>query len=458
MRSEPELNTSAIRTAAALSGLPDSRQAAIHTARVCAETLRAASSCHLIFMFFSMHHANEARAISEILRSELSCPLLVGVSTEAVLGEQSELEKQPGLSILALSLPCVALKVFKTDDLPAARIDDEQQLRNLGTEAGFSTDPASPHRGAILLVDPFSVPINAMLPALVRARDLVRSSFPASPPSPIIGGLASGGTRPDSNLFVINDSIRRSGGVGVSFAGNLQLDSLVSQGCKPIGPTMLITRGKGQLITSLAGKPALQVLSEILDSLDDATKQQVRSGLFLGRAVSEYKQRFGRGDFLIRNIIGVDHSTPGSAIAVADLLKIGQTVQFHVRDAKTASEDLAMLLDAQQLHDRPAGALLFTCNGRGSRLFSPPLGPHHDAAMISRAFAASDELVAGPSTAKMGRVISAPSSLMPLAGMFAAGEIGPVGSDGQVFVHGQAACLALFRQPVHVHQHHLPAL
>lgn len=454
--------------AAALSGHLDGKQAGQHAARQCVEDLAKQGrsgdgACDVGFLFFSRHHVESAREMIQTVRDVLKPRTLVSVSAEAVVGGEAELERQPGVSLVAMSLPGVRTKAFKVEELPGPLVDadtvPEERLRRIGAEAGFFED----HRGTILLADPFSVPVVTMLPVLTRSRDVcvpfdpqgeVGSSRPARR-TPIIGGMASASGRAGGNVLALNDSLFSSGGVGISFGGDVRIDTVLSQGCRPIGQPMVITGGKGQLITHLGGRPVLQVLSELLDSLEEDVKEQVRKGLFLGRAVSEYKERFGRDDFLIRNIVGVEQSM--GAIAVGDLLKVGQTVQFHIRDRKTAGEDLAMLLDAQQLHERPAGGVLFTCNGRGTRLFETP---NHDAGMIARAFAPeSPAAMAGPVRAKMGREMSPRGSAlpsggddaagggglgpMPLAGFFAAGEIGPIGDE--VFLHGQTACLALFR-------------
>lgn len=377
-----------------------------------------------------------ARSIAEAVRAALGPEILLGVSGEGVVGGELEVENAPGLSLLGLHLPGATMRAFRTDQWPAMKEapSDESHLRDIAASAGMGPG----YRGSILFADPFSVPMNAILPALSRARALQgtqNESADAPPPPPIIGGLASAAKRPGGNTLILNDSIGTSGGVGVSFAGPVRIDTVVSQGCKPIGPPLVITAGKGQMISGLGGRPAMHVLSEIIESLDEQTRERLRKGLFIGRAVSEYKERFGRDDFLIRNVIGVEQST--GSIAVADLLRIGQTIQFHVRDEATASEDLSLLLDAQLLREDPFAALLFTCNGRGSRLFSRP---HHDASMIARAFAQPRDVDPFASAAPPA---AAHRAALPLAGFFAGGEIGPVGSG--VFVHGQTACLALFR-------------
>jgi small ligand-binding sensory domain FIST len=186
-------------------------------------------------------------------------------------------------------------------------------------------------------------------------------------------------------------------------------------------------------------------MREVVTDMNPEERGALSSGLFVGRVINEYKDRFGRSDFLIRAVVGEDPAS--GAIAVADFVRVGQTVQFHVRDADTAAQDLGLLLDSQRLHDRPAGAMLVSCNGRGTRLFSTP---NHDAESISKAFTA---VRAGEQLAKPGSMILpstvpdgswSSSAAFPLAGFFASGEIGPVGDDS--YLHGNTACVAMFRE------------
>jgi small ligand-binding sensory domain FIST len=297
------------------------------------------------------------------------------------------------------------------------------------------------HRATFLFADPFSVAMNALLPALDRARTAAAPG--GAEPGAMIGGLASASPRAGGNALMLDDEILNAGAVGVSLSGPVRIDTVVSQGCRPFGRPVVVTGVRGQIVTTLGSRPALEVLQGMIEELDESSRELLKKGVFLGRVVNEYKDRFGRGDFLVRNVIGGEEKT--GSIAVADLLRVGQTVQFHLRDATTADEDLALLLDGQKLYGPPAGAMLFTCNGRGKRLFGEP---NHDAAAVSRAFALAEP---GEQLAKAGRKVApAPVSgepgavpAIPLAGFFAAGEIGPVG-DG-VFLHGQTAALALFR-------------
>lgn len=394
----------------------------------CREGLHGAQT-DLAIIFFTSHHLEAARAIAYALKRRLGPRVLLGVSARSVLCSEREVENSPAVSLFTASLPGVELHPFRGEALmSAASSADADALR---AAAGFG--PA--HRATILLADPTSVPLNTVLPAMAAARVAPRHGAPRGLP-PIVGGIASASTEPGKNALIFGEEVLRQGCVGVSLSGRLRVDALVSQGCRPVGPPLVVTGGRGQIVTGLGGRPALQTLSEVLDTLDDHGKQLMqRGGLFIGRAVSEYKERFGRDDFVIRPVLGVDRNS--EAIAVGDLLRIGQTVQLHVRDAETAHEDLEMLLDIQRLHGPPAGALLFSCNGRGNRLFGKP---DHDATAVARAFVRSRP---GEETAKPGSQIPGDPAILPLAGFFAAGEIGPLGDE--VFVHGHTACAAFFR-------------
>jgi small ligand-binding sensory domain FIST len=235
---------------------------------------------------------------------------------------------------------------------------------------------------------------------------------------PVIGGMASGSHAPGQNRLVLDGDVVNEGAVAVELDGPLTVRTVVSQGCRPIGRTAIVTKVERNVIRELGRRPALEVLRELFESLPEDDQELVQQGLHIGRVINEYQDKFRRGDFLVRNVIGADEE---GGIAITDVVRVGQTVQFHVRDADTADEDLRSLL-IQERQARPGarigGALLFSCNGRGSRLFAEP---HHDVATIHD--------LLGP---------------VPVAGFFAMGEIGPVG--GQNFVHGYTASIALFEE------------
>ena len=201
--------------------------------------------------------------------------------------------------------------------------------------------------------------------------------------------------------------------------GAVKICTVVSQGCRPIGERFIITKAKGNMIHELGGSSALDRLQELFEGLNQHDQQQARTKTMVGYAMDEYKQELGRGDFLIRGLVGVDR--PSGSISLGDVVKEGQTVQFHLRDEKTASEDLNLLLagvKGQLSGIEVNGALLFSCTGRGQRFFGRP---HHDVSSLRE---------------RIGDV--------PVGGFFAAGEIGLVGSMN--FLHGYAASVALFCQ------------
>lgn len=399
----------------------------------------------LVFLFFTPHHASQLALVERTIASRLAPGHIVACSAEALLCGPFEFEAVAAISALACVLPGVQVKTFSSADLPPslaqAELDETTpQEADLATVA-HATGIGPGHRATILLADPFSTPIDAVLGSLNSARALA-SPHGAAPSdgdhrrAPIVGGFASAANRPGGNTLMVDGRITTSGCVGVSLAGAIRADSVVSQGCRPIGPNLIVTSAQGQFIRTLGGRPALAVLEEIIQSLDQPQRAALGGGLMVGRVVNEYKDHFGRADYLMRAVVGVIKQD--SAVAVADKVRVGQTVRFHMRDAATADEDLAMLLDAQALHEPPAGVLVFTCNGRGTRLFA---GPHHDAQAIQKAFQQDQP---AEIKAKAGTAITILPGL-PLAGMFAAGEFGPVGD--RAFLHGQTLSALLLRKP-----------
>lgn len=411
--------SSTIRLSAGLSTHPSPAAAAEHA---CAEALGGLRArVDLALVFFSSHHAPHAETLRAAAAKALSPACLVGVSAESILGGGLELENVPGVSVLAFSIPGVRVTPFTGEPL-LQDATSPARPEVLASALGAGPD----FRGSLLFADPFSVPMTTLLPALSRV----------AAGTPILGGLASASRSPGGNVLLLNDRVLRGGGVGVSLAGEVEIDCVVSQGCRPFGPAAIITKAKGNVIFELGGRPTQEVVKQALDELGDSARSLLREGLLLGLVLNEYKDRFGRGDFLIRNVVGLDQSSGG--IAIAGLPRVGQTVRFHHRDRATADEDLALLLDAQKLHAPPAGCLLVTCQGRGTKLFSKP---HHDAGALARAFAAPRS---GEDLSKGGEAITPGSRAgVPIAGFFASGEIGPIGGDSHL--HAHTACAAIFR-------------
>lgn len=465
-----------------VSALSDHHDAITAAERACDGALASLQSASagdpdLVLAFVSHHHADLMGAIGDVLHRRLNPGTLLAVSAEAVIGDApapgsqdensaidasggapegtsggekdrsagekggasgssaptragpTELEGKPGISLLAARLPQagasmnggagssgVTVRAFTSEDLPFLEENDPM----IGDKIAAAIGATSDLRAILLFADPFSVPVVRLLPAISR---MCRETLGLKR-TPVLGGMASAGDKPGSNGLVINKRLSRTGAIGVTLSGDIRVDTLVSQGCKPFGPTYVVTGGKHNVLLSLSGRPALQALHEAIETIPAEDRNQLEKGVFLGRVVNEYKDRFGRDDFLIRNVLGVDQSR--KALAVADMLRVGQTVRFHLRDAVAADEDLALLLAAQRLKSPALGALLFTCNGRGTRLFEQP---NHDVGLLAAALTPEGEPGAGPP---------------PIAGFFAAGEIGPVG--GEAFLHGQTASVAVFRE------------
>ncbi|MEK6701559.1 MAG: FIST N-terminal domain-containing protein [Planctomycetota bacterium] len=416
--------------AAGVSALADPVAAATRAAEQAVRGL-AGRRPDLVFLYISGDHVPHAREILTIIHERLHPRHVIGCSAEGVIAGASEIEGKAAVSLLAACLPNVDIHVFTDADLPPIpdKLDDDT-LGSIAQGIGARGDL----RATFLFVDTFNVPMVRLMPALNAAR---HTGADALPIGLIAGGLVSGAKSPKDCRLILDDTVRHHGHVGVSLRGGIDIEAIVSQGCRSIGQPFVVTKAKGNVILELGGRSALDAIQDLVQDLPDSDKEKLHNSLLIGRVINEYKDRFGRSDFLIRNIIGVDQKH--KAIAVTDIVRAGTTVQFQLRDATTASQDLGMLLDAQQLHDTPSGILLFTCNGRGSRLFSTP---HHDARKVATAF---DTQRSGEEAAKGGMSIDSPHAPIPMSGFFASGEIGPIGNDS--YLHGQTACVVLFRDP-----------
>jgi len=353
----------------------------------------------VLFVFLTADHTAEAEEVLQRLDEAVSPQTVIGASAEGVIGKDQELEREAGLAVLAADLGGASVKSFHIgrDDWRKMLMEED----TLGETIGYGGQT----RALIGFGDPYSTPLRQLLEKLEAI----------GPQLPLIGGMASSARSPGENLLIRDDQVFDQGFVGLSLSGAIDVQTVVSQGCRPVGHPIVVTRAHENVIEQIAGRPALEVLQEIVNSMSNDEQQLLKNGLFIGRAIDEYREGWSRGDFLVRNVMGMEQATGG--IGITDMVRVGQTVQFHVRDAVTAEEDLRLLLAEQKKQDAPAGALLFNCNGRGTRMFSKPC---HDISATRAMF---------PQT--------------PVAGFFAAGELGPVGRRN--FIHGHTASFALFR-------------
>jgi len=344
----------------------------------------------LVCLFASAHHESAWLSLAENVRREFPAALLFGCTARSVIGAAREIEEAPGIAVSAASLPGVRLHPFHVG------------------EGGVPELPGPDDAHVLLLVDPFGADLDAWIPAL-------EERFPVGTK---LGGVASGAARPGGNLLFLGDGAVRTGAVGVVLSGELALDAVVAQGCRPIGPPLFVTGARDNVLFELDGKPPMEVVGQLFAAASPAEQRLFQGSLFLGIELAPEQSRFESGDFLIRNLIGADPNT--GALHVAASLEDRRVVQFHLRDAAAAADDLERRLARYGAeHGRgAAGALLFSCLGRGRGLYGVP---DHDSAAFQRAL--------GP---------------VPLAGFFCNGEIGPV--EGRTFLHGYTSAFGIFRR------------
>ncbi len=356
-------------------------------------------SIDLAFVFFSAHHAEKASLIATMIREELPVEVCLGCSGEGIIAGAEELETSPGLTLWVACLPQVRIAPLR---LAFSKTQDQIQM------AGWP-EPSIEPSTFILLADPFTTPVHDVLSVMADRY----------PNGKAVGGLAGGGHGAGENRLIRNEQVFDGGLVGVQLSGPVLVRTVISQGCSPIGERYVVTKAEQNMVYELGGQPALRRLQDVFESLEGPQRRNAHRALHVGIVIDEHRSRFERGDFLVRNLVGADQQA--GAIAIGDLVQEGQTLQFQLRDAKSASEDLHFLLaaDRSKHHSRPLGALLFSCCGRGEGLFGHT---HHDSSVVQE---------------RMGQI--------PVAGFFAQGEIGPVG--GRNFLHGYTASVAIFSQP-----------
>jgi small ligand-binding sensory domain FIST len=386
------------------AGLSQSGEPALAAREACAEAARRLGPGEppdLAVVFASPGLCEDSEGLLAAIHDALGPAHLIGCMGEAILGGEREVEEGPALSVWAARLPGAEVIPFRLVARPM-----QDGLGVLGWPDAIADAPAGNVGPIVMLADPFTFPADGLLAQLNQ-----------EPGAPIVvGGLASGGRRPgDHRLFAGTEALSE-GAVAVALRG-ARVRTVVSQGCMPIGPEMVVTAAEGSVVHELAGMPALRKLEEVIEGLDATERALAGEGLLIGLVIDENTPDYQRGDFLIRGIHGGDREH--GALIVGERVRVGQTVRFHVRDAGSADEDLReSLRDALGKLEGadPGGALVFSCNGRGTRMFA---APDHDAAAIAQ---------------ELGDI--------PAAGMFCNGEIGPVG--GKSFLHGFTATMALF--------------
>ncbi len=380
-------------------------------------------SADLGLVFISSAYASEYPRLMPLLQEKLQLPALIGCGGGGIIGidsqgEAQEVEGETALSLTLMHLPGVEVSTFhiSADSLPDMDSPPDAWVELIDV-------PQQQAPQFILLSDAFGSKINDLLEGL---------DF-AYPGSVKVGGLASSGAAGMGSGLFCNYKLYREGTVGVALTGNIAIETIVAQGCRPIGRTYQVTKGDRNIILELVeddsgdiaigNKPSqtsLEALRDVIENLSEADRELAQHSLFIGLAQNAFKQELGHGDFLIRNLLGVDPRV--GAVAIGDRVRTGQRIQFHLRDAQTSAEDLEFLLQRyqQDLADSAttAGALMFTCLGRGEGLYGQP---NFDSRLFRRYL-----------------------KDIPIGGFFCNGEIGPVGSS--TFLHGYTSVFGICRQ------------
>lgn len=360
----------------------------------------------LVIAFVSHHYARSFEKIPAYIKKNLKPKAFIGCSAGGLIGGGEEVEHDPGISLAGAVLPGVELSGFHifNEQLPDGDAPPSEWEKIVNVQQ--SLDPSF-----ILLPDPFSF----------RTETMVQGLDYAFANSVKVGGMASGANEPGRNALFLNEDVYNEGLVGLAVSGNITVDTVVAQGCRPIGKPLRVSACQGNILLELDGEPAIKKLKKVLEELPEKDQELARNSLFLGVVMDEFKTDFKCGDFVIRNLVGL--VPEAGAIVVGELLREGRTVQFHLRDAATSSEDLRMMLKNYRDHSGSEtaaltqGALLFSCLGRGKYLYGTK---NHDSDSFRE---------------YVGDV--------PLTGFFCNGEIGPVA--GTTFLHGYTSSFGLFR-------------
>ena len=372
----------------------------------CAAAIKAAvggEALDLAVAFISPHHEDSYERVAGLMAKNLSASHVFGCSGGGVIGNGLEVEQRAGVSITAAVLPNVEIKPFH---LQAGRLPDlDAGPDKWETLIGVTADNDPQF---VMVADPYSFPV----------QDLLMGMDFAFPRAVKIGGLASGASRQGGNALFLDGQVLRTGAIGLALCGNITVDTVVAQGCRPIGQPMRISKCDRNMLVELDGKPPMEILRNMFQELPERDRELLGHSLFLGVVMDELIESPVQGDFLIRNVVGTDQSTGG--LAIGEMLKEGQLIQFHLRDAETSTDDLQAVLSryaAENRENEIPGALLFSCLGRGQYLYGRP---NHDTDLFRE---------------KLGAV--------PLGGFFCNGEIGPV--SGTTFLHGYTSSFGLFR-------------
>ncbi len=374
---------------------PYSEETVITAAKECLKALGRNPSLALVFA--TIDYLPHLADFLELIQLHAHATLIVGGSATGLIGSGVEFEGGSGFSLQLLSLPDTQLSAIPFTENQADDFSDKDWRALAG--------PAANSDFWLFLGNPIKV----------AAEPWVNQWSKAFPGAPVIGGMLTGGPRYDE-VFVFHNRTEVEGGIALGFKGGVTLHSVVSQGCRPIGDPHAITGAHENIVKSIGSLPAYERLNESFESLSAEDKARAAGNIFAGLATSEYVDDFKTGDFLIRNMVDFDPET--GTMALAAYPRVGQTLQFQLRDRHSAHEELKHLLhEKAKAGVKPFASLVFACGGRGKSLFGTS---NHDAQAIHREF-----------------------GYLPSIGLFCSGEVGPVRTEN--FVHSYTAVVGLLQ-------------
>lgn len=422
-QAEPDDNAGGLM-AWGFSGHQDATVACGHVLEQIGERL-AGRAPTFALIFASRYQPTAFEAMAGRVAATLGIDAVTGMSSTGIIGGRTTIEDRPGMSALVGAFDGVEARAFAAPP-HAVPLDDGEALDEW-TAALVRAGPD--HRGMIVFADPSTLTVSRLAPALDRAGS----------GRPLLGALTGSPEAVKKEiepaLLCARGQAQRGGVVGLSLSGAIGMDTVLAQGCRPVGPPMVVTRSHRNLIRELGGRPAIEAVQAVAHTFSPVERRLLGGGLYIGVAVDEYRERFGRGDFIVRRVLG-GHGASGS-IAIDEPIRPGRTVQVHLLDPGLARDDLGLLLDGQKLYGTPAGALILTDSTRGRSMFNDEWS---DATAVARAF---DHALAGEEAAKGGYEIAGIGGSIPVAGCLAPGQIAPIG--GSCRVHSTCAGIAIFR-------------
>lgn len=384
------------------------------------------TTADLGLVFISSVFASEYPRLMPLLKEHLPETIIIGCGGGGIVGmnqegKPQELEQKPAISLCLAHLPEVEVKAFHLfpGELPDLDSSPDRWCNLIGV-------PAVDEPKFIIFADGFSANVN----------DLLQGLDYAYPNSTKVGGLASGGINGQNAGLFCENSLHTEGAVGVSLSGKIILETIVAQGCRPVGKPYRITKGERNIVLELeelasfdqivsdgVKQSPLEALQDLVRNLNEKDRELAENSPFVGIVRDEFKRNLEQGDFLISSLIGVDPKA--GAIAIGNKVRTGQRIQFHLRDAHTSAEDLEILLKRYRREvgwevtaTNNAIALMFSCLGRGEMLYGKP---NFDSTLFSSYLN------------------------IPISGFFCHGEIGPVGST--TFLHCYSSVFGICRQP-----------